>query len=664
LKVVFSGLFCLVLSVPSGDASNVYTYIWSPKTTDIGTVGSKDYLVLRGLLALTKPIQYTVASGDSLDFIIRKRYLVSQSYRHAYTLYFNRIQELNPDLTPNTILRTGRTIVIPSGPIYGGTEIGEEALSQDIKESLFTRLSTYAYDLGVTTNEKIKKFSTRSLGAYLSATTKTSLSPQDKQDRVFQTIKSRALVYAVDLTEHPEAHFNQMQVLDLAVADEADSAALASVITSDPMNLLPGMFPVSDSVDVPCDKNKPCTNCATSLQIPPTVDLTKARVLIEDTGIASGEIDPAHLIPQKLGDPGLDKSPVKHGTFVYSQIAAPTSPGASNGLFGVIPKDNVYVAKAVNDDGATQYFSMSDIMNGWKAFSSMMIKDFSAGNAANTWIVNVSAFGEPVPDPDHPPAIPNDNHLLIVAAAGNHEPDGEEDQPALYAFPRLSNGSTPLIIAGALGVDGNPARYSNYNSTYVHLFAPGDCDCGAPGQINGTSQAAPFISTAAAVVASAKPNWNPRYVMWRLLSTADHPAVLREKAFAGTVNLGRALDPSIIVEEKIAGAPPKIHRASSMTYDSNWKAAFQTAGINVLNKETLRLYSPLPGANANETCFTSLQILYPPMTPFCVSSHSKVELTEDGSTIDLEAAQISDIILPMPGGSSVPLPDVSVNTPQ
>jgi hypothetical protein len=657
-----SGILWLLLLVPSRATSNVYTYIWSPRSSDIGGAGSKDYLVLKGLLTLAKPVQYTVVSGDSLDFIIRKKYLVSQSYHNAYPLYLNRIQELNHGLTSNTVLSIGRTIAVPSGPIYGGTEIGKDAVSHDVQAAMFTKLSKKAYDLGVTTNEKIEKFSTRSLGAYLSPTTQV-LPSQDKLDRVFETIKSRGLVNAINLIKHPEARLNQMQVLDLAVTDEVGQVALANITAADPTNLLPGMFPVSDSVDVPCDKNKPCTNCAASLQIPPTVDLSKARVLVEDTGITTGEVDLTRLIPVKPGDDGLDKSPVHHGTFVYSQIAAPASPGASP-EFGVIPKNNVYVVKAVEDAGPIASFSMSDIMNGWKAFSSMMNKDLSEGIAATTWIVNVSAFGEPIPDPDHPPAIPNDDHLLVVAAAGNHIPDGTEDQPALYAFPRLSNGSTPLIIAGALGVDGNPARYSNYNSTYVHLFAPGDCVCGSPGQINGTSQAAPFISTAAAVLASAEPNWNPRYVMWRLLSTADHPTALQGKAFAGTVNLSRALDPSIIVQEKIAGSPPKIHRVSGITYDSNWKAAFQIAGINVLNKETLRLYSPSPGANANETCFTSLQLLYPPMTPFCVSSDSKVELTENGSLIDLEAAQIFDIILPMPGRSSVPLPDVSVDTPQ
>jgi len=659
-RAILIGLLCLIVSVPSGATeSHLYTYIWSPKTGDIGPRGSKDYLVLHALLVLAKPTLYTVAKGDSIDYIIRKKYLVSQMFRNAYSLYLNRILKLNPDLKSTQLLAIGLIIRIPTGPIYGGTELGNEPIPHQVEQVMFAKLSKKAYGLGVTTDRKIQQYSTRSLGPFLSPSKLALPPPPERQDNLYATIKARGLVNAINLKKHPEARLSQMQVLDLTVSDEAGRVALASITSADPGNLLPGMFPVADSVTVACDPHKACTSCAMSLRIPLNMDLSKARVLVEDTGVAPGQIDPTRLISEGPGDNGLDKSPINHGTYVYSQIVAPANAGGANG-FGVIPKDNVYVAKAVEDlpGGGPQYFKMSDIMNGWKIFSSRMNSDSSA---AKTWIVNVSAFGEPVPDPDHPPAIPNDGHLLIVAAAGNHD---KEDEPALYAFPRLSNGSTPLIITGALGVDGNPAKYSNWNSTYVHLFAPGDCVCGAPGEINGTSQAAPFVSTAAAVLASAKPDWNPLYVMWRLISTADHPTALQGKALAGTVNLGRALDPSIIVEEKAPGGPIKVHHASSITYDPIWKAAFRAAGINILNKETLRLYSPVPGPNATETCFTSLQILYFPVTSLCVRSDSKVDLTENGSTIELKAANVSDLILPMPGGSTVSLPNITINTSQ
>jgi hypothetical protein len=383
---------------------------------------------------------------------------------------------------------------------------------------------------------------------------------------------------------------------------------------------------------------------------------------VEDTGAAPGLVDQKHLLLQGPGDDGSDASPVSHGTFVYSEIAAPKE-GDQNRLFGLIPKSQVYVTKAVLGDG-TQHFMMDHLVNGWVAFSALMDRDPSA---PATSVVNISAFGEPTADLTHIPSVPaNDSKLLLVAAAGNNPNGGTEDAPRLNVFPRLSSGSqNPLLIVGALGTDNKRASYSNWNNLYVQLFAPGDCVCGAPGHISGTSQAVPFVTTAAAILASARPDWKPLRVMWRLISTADHPDVLNGKAFAGTVNLARALDNSIIAEEIVPGGVPKIHRAKSIVYDADWKSAFSQSNINVPDKEVLRLYAPRssPGAAGNLTCFAVLQNLLvgtPP--PICVNSKSKVTLGEDGGFSELTADLISDIILPLrsPGGGTSNLPDITL----
>lgn len=648
-----SAILCgILLFAPLADSFGAeqtkYTYVWTPRSTDVGNSDSKDYLVLEAVLRLCEPVTYRIQNGEYLDYIIRKEFLVSQRYNHAFHLYLWRIKELNPDLRDLNRLVVGEAIVLPGGPKYGATELAETLLPSSLYVSTFRSMSEQAYGLQGPSQKKIRKFATNSLRAYVAPSGEGSTSD------LFSSIEERGLVYPVDLNKHPDTGLLQAQILNLSVTDDRTRSAIAAIIKADPQNLLPGMFPVSDSIPVSC--SPPCTDCAESLQVPDGTDVTKARVLVEDTGIAPGIADPDHVIPQTTGDNGEDQSTQSHGTFVYSEIAAQTTAGPKN-LFGLIPKENVYVTRAVQPQGGSEYFSMSAIMNGWKFFSALMGNDPSA---ATTWVVNVSAFGEPVPDPDHPPLIPNDGHLLIVAAAGNDDSDSE---PALEAFPRLSNGSTPLIIAGALGKDGKPTSYTNWNSEYVHLFAPGDCVCGAPGQLNGTSQAAPFVSTAAAVLSSAKPKWNPRYVMWRLISTADHPLVLQGKAFGGTVDLSRALNPFIIIEEQVPGGALKLHQANSIVYDENWKRAFQQSGVNIVNKETLRLYSPSPGAGANEICFTSLEILYLTLTPVCVNSNSQIQFTENGVLQTLTASQISDVILPMPssGESASTLPNVTID---
>jgi Subtilase family len=655
---MWSVLLCLVLNCSPSIAFQTYTYTWNPRTTDVGVEGSKDYLVLKALLFLTKPRRYKVVSGDNLDFIIRKEFLVSETYKHAYALYVRRIIELNKDkhLEAGTVLSIGLELRIPGGPKYGATELKDTALPMSVQNHAFAAMSQKAYELGVATTDKIKTFSTRSLGAYVAHSSATSASDSGQRDSLFQVIKSRGLVRAINTERHPEARLRQAQFLDLTIADPASQAALASLVQSDPTNILPGMFAVSDPKPAKCTPGQPCTSCAKNLGIMPTQDVTRARVLVEDTGVALSAVSPQNLILQSSGDNGQDTSPNSHGTFVYSQIAAPAPQGATSN-FGVFPPSSVYVAKVVQTVSGKDYFSMSDIMQAWNAFSMRMDSDT---NAAKTRVVNLSAFGEPVPDPNHPPTIPNDGHLLIVAAAGN---DGREDEPALWAFDRLANGSTPLLIAGALGTDSSIAGYSNWNAIYVHLFAPGDCVCGAPGQVNGTSQAAPFVTTAAAVLASANPDWDPRSVMWRLISTADHPPGLQGKGFAGIVDLGRALDKSIIVEETVPGGPPKIHHATAISYDANWTTAFKAAGTNVLHKETLRLYSPVAGPQPSETCFASLQMLYMTVTPICVDSASRVEIIENGAPIFLSASQISDVLLPIPGRNSAVLPDINLSTP-
>ena len=554
-----------------------------------------------------------------------------------------RIRKLNPSLGVDARLKIRTILHLPGGPKYGATELSDSTIPSSLRAKVFNEMSKKAYDLGVVSSEKLQNFATRFSGSYVSST------GQADRAKMYQDIQNRGLVYPIDQAKHPESQLRQLQVLALSDTNADTNAAIRAILKADPGNLLPGMFPMSDSQVVHCQQ--PCLTCAKGLQLPANVDVSRARVLVEDTGIQSNIVDAAHLIPSAPGDDGKDSSPEYHGTFVYSQIAAADA-GATN-LFGAIPQKNVYVVKATQEVSGTQYFSMPILMNGWKDFSTRMSHD---SNAATTWVVNISAFGEPVPDPNNIPTLPNDGHLLIVAAAGN---DGSVNEPAVMAFPRLGNGSTPLLVVGAVGVNGKSTNYSNSNPDYVHLFAQGDCVCGSPGQINGTSQAVPFVTSAAAILASANPGWNPRYIMWRLLATADHPGDLAGKAFAGIVNLPRALDPAILVQEKAAGA--NVHRATSIRYDTNWKQAFQLQHINNQGMETLRVDSPTSGPAPDVTCFSAVQILYLKTVQICVGNKSKISITENGNLVEITADAISSVILPMPELNNSDLPDVIGN---
>ena len=632
-------LFVVVLniSLPVTSAPASYVYMWVPRSEDVSGPGTPQYVLLEALLRLARTRSYTVVRGDSLDYIVRKSFLVSQVYKNAYGLYLRRVFALNPGVSADSPLPVGGKLTLPSGPKFGGTELGGLLPTRRVQDKMFSMMSQNAYSLAAPSADRIQRFATRSLGHYVSPTGGGDIGS------LFKQIKNRGLIWPVDLSLHPEFRLSETEALVLNVegAAEPDKKDLTTVIKADPQRILPGMFPVSDSQPVSC--SGPCIGCGAILHVPQEADLTRVRILVEDTGVSTAIVDSRHVLFSTTNDGGADASQQRHGTFVYSQVAAPSGPNNGH-VFGIIPSQNVYAAKAVQTVGATDYFAMADIMNGWKAFSALTMAD---GEAAATRVVNISAFGEPVLDPDHPPSIPNDGHLLFIAAAGNNPSGGTESAPALAAFDRLSNGSTPLIIVGALASDGSPAKYSNFNSMYVQLFAPGDCVCGAPGQINGTSQAAPFVTVAAGVLASARPTWSPLWVMWRLLATADHPPSLRQRALAGTLNLARALDAGIVVSASpSAGAPLTTFHATSIVYDASWKAAFAAQGINHPGKETLRLSEPT--ADGQQVCFTALQFLYYTSTSLCVPKTSKVSLGSAGATTELVAGNISDIVLPMP----------------
>ena len=40
------------------DQSRFYAYTWTPRSTDVGPPGSKDYLLLEALLFLSKPVTF------------------------------------------------------------------------------------------------------------------------------------------------------------------------------------------------------------------------------------------------------------------------------------------------------------------------------------------------------------------------------------------------------------------------------------------------------------------------------------------------------------------------------------------------------------------------------------------------------------------------------
>ncbi len=133
--------------------------------------------------------------------------------------------------------------------------------------------------------------------------------------------------------------------------------------------------------------------------------------------------------------------------------------------------------------------------------------------------------------------------VMVVAAAGN-----SSQRATIY--PCQLDG---VVCVGALRANGDVARFSNWG-TQVDILAPGEKILStipmvlAPTQIsrrgydfkNGTSQAAPFVTAALAMIKGAHPEGNPDQWYARLMLGAD--AGPEGKALRGLFHLDRALD--------------------------------------------------------------------------------------------------------------------------
>ena len=136
--------------------------------------------------------------------------------------------------------------------------------------------------------------------------------------------------------------------------------------------------------------------------------------------------------------------------------------------------------------------------------------------------------------------------ILVVAAAGN-----SSQRATIY--PCQMEG---VICVGALRPNKDVARFSNWGMQ-VDIFAPGERIMSTipfslnPSQIsrkgydykNGTSQAAPFISAAVAMLKGLNPEEKADQIFARLMMTADAP--VKGKGLKGLFHLDRALQANV-----------------------------------------------------------------------------------------------------------------------
>lgn len=195
------------------------------------------------------------------------------------------------------------------------------------------------------------------------------------------------------------------------------------------------------------------------------------------------------------------------------------------------------------------------------------------------------------------------NGIIIVAAAGNNA-------HAISTFPC----SYPEVICvGASRNDGSPASFSNYGA-HVDILAPGDYILGAfPENLipnfyhvkgfeikSGTSQAAPYVSGAAALIKGLFPQASSAWVTAKLLSSAQKPSTPNSGAYfnGGNLRLDKLLDEAepeylrwIFKQDSVlkvsadnkATLPIQIQNLSSQSKTISVSIQSNTVGLKFLN---------------------------------------------------------------------------------
>lgn len=132
---------------------------------------------------------------------------------------------------------------------------------------------------------------------------------------------------------------------------------------------------------------------------------------------------------------------------------------------------------------------------------------------------------------------------VVVTAAGNTD-DGCGGAEPMIVSPAWYDAY--VMTVGSVNADGAPSAFSA-RSPWVDVAAPGEAVLslstvgdamansvgGKP--IRGTSFAAPVVSGLAALIRSRFPQWTPRQVMERIISTAHHPPGGRDDAIGAGV---------------------------------------------------------------------------------------------------------------------------------
>ena len=274
---------------------------------------------------------------------------------------------------------------------------------------------------------------------------------------------------------------------------------------------------------------------------PERPDLFPVRVAVIDSGI-----DGTH--PEFLGRVVAAKSFVGgspfrddqgHGTFVAGEIAA--NPSNAEGIAGLAFNARLMVAKVVTADGTVSLQGEVAAIH-WAVDNGARVINLSLGGVRDPLDASLDTYS---PLEQAAVEYAYAKGAVVVAAVGN----GPQSPATPWGFAHYPASLPHVIGVSAIRQDGSVPAYSNRDTVYNDIAAPGDAifstiptnlqdgtpacegrpysDCG-PFEFRdaiGTSFAAPQVAAAAALLLGTDPALEPEQVSWLLeRSAADENA--------------------------------------------------------------------------------------------------------------------------------------------
>ncbi len=258
------------------------------------------------------------------------------------------------------------------------------------------------------------------------------------------------------------------------------------------------------------------------------------KVIVADQGIDENHPflkdppPPTNTIDQYLAQPAQCDLKTSHGTHVSGIIAAQ------------IPELLEGIAR-----GSMLSPWKFDVINPIYGEFAEFLQDNRQSDAK---IVNISVdfptLSKPEDKTNFRRTVDRTRNFLFVLAAGN---DRSTLDPTTVPVPVSAYSAKNVIVVGALDSDfTNLWNESNRGREIVHIVAPGRdiyslCSSGTVGSLNGTSQAAAYVSGAAAYLARDGMRF-PWEIKARLMYTSDIISSLSGTIASGRLNISRALN--------------------------------------------------------------------------------------------------------------------------